>query len=224
MKLSPGLLAVATLTAACADAGPTMQRASVRDSAGVRIVESTSGAWDSASAWVIGEQPVVQIGAADSDEPAMLLTRVEGLTRLSDGRIVILDGQTSEVRWFTPEGEHIVTRGGKGKGPGEFTYAMALVAMGGDTVLVRDAPRLKHVLFGPDTELVGEEFVDHEQYRTTEGASHPSQRRAVAGQHGAAGISGRNRFGSTHSATNRCSIECSPRWSRRTRYLQSRRW
>jgi hypothetical protein len=112
--------------------------AAVRDSAGVRIVENREAAWTEAAAWHLSSAPLVQIGAVSSDNPAYEFSSIQGITRLSDGRIVVLEGQNSEVRYFDSAGKHRVTRGGRGGGPGEFGFAGSMVRWHADTVVVED--------------------------------------------------------------------------------------
>jgi hypothetical protein len=53
---------------------------------------------------------------------------------------VVSDGQTNELRWFDAAGAHLATRGGRGKGPGEFTSLPMLIKLPGDIVLAQNAP------------------------------------------------------------------------------------
>ena len=48
---------------------------------------------------------------------------------LSDGRIVVANQGTYELRVFNPSGIHFDTWGGEGEGPGEFPYLRGLEAM-----------------------------------------------------------------------------------------------
>lgn len=111
-----------------------------RDSAGVRIVESATPAWNEASAWRLGDAPALEIGAVTTTNPAYELSRVASATRLSDGRIVVLEGQSSEIRVFGPDGTHLLTAGGQGGGPGEFNFASRLFALAGGHAHGRGPP------------------------------------------------------------------------------------
>ena len=116
-----GVLAVVALFAACdtgGDSGPTL-RSEVRDSAGVTIVENARPATGSRLDWRVGEAPAVSIGLRGGDE-AYQFYGVEDATRLADGRIVVADAGSSELRVFSAEGGHVVSLGGVGEGPGEF--------------------------------------------------------------------------------------------------------
>ena len=110
------------LSAACgtgSDSGPVL-RSEVRDSAGVTIVENARPATGSQLGWRVGEAPAVSIGTQEGEEAEMLYI-VDDATKLADGRIVIANAGTSELRVFSAVGEHLSTWGGQGEGPGEFS-------------------------------------------------------------------------------------------------------
>ena len=90
-----------------------------RDSAGIRIVENASPEEGSRLHWVIGPEPDVTIGDIDGEDP-YLFRYAWDATRMSDGRIVVADRSTSELRVFDAAGTHVATWGGLGEGPGEF--------------------------------------------------------------------------------------------------------
>lgn len=109
------------------DAGNGL-RVVVRDSAGVGIVENLAPAADSRLPWDFGTQPILVIGAVDSGEADQLF-RVTDATRLEDGRIVIANAGSNELRVFNADGSHAGTWGGRGEGPGEFvSYSPSAVA------------------------------------------------------------------------------------------------
>ncbi|MEJ2204371.1 MAG: hypothetical protein P8170_09690 [Gemmatimonadota bacterium] len=86
----------------------------MRDSAGVRIVESRSAKWNAETSWTISEEPIVVIGRAGSGED---LFNVRGATRLKGGRIVIANHGTSDWAVFDPAGQWLgeveTPRGGR---------------------------------------------------------------------------------------------------------------
>ena len=107
----------------------------LRDSAGILITENPPPHEGSNLGWKIGPEPTVTIGAAEGEAP-YLLHRVRRAATLSDGRIVVADGASNEVRVFDPDGVHLVSWGGEGEGPGEFD-ALSGVARWGATRLPR---------------------------------------------------------------------------------------
>jgi hypothetical protein len=131
------------------------------DSAGTEIVLVSAPALGSADAEWVSPQPVLSIGETAGSNPEMQFSRITDVGRLSDGRIVVLEGQGSEIRWFDADGRHLLTQGGEGGGPGEFNRAWSFVRTRGDTVVVEDQQRVKHVFFGRDGDFIGESLQDH---------------------------------------------------------------
>ena len=117
--------------AGCADTGEDADsglEVVVRDSAGVSIVENVAPAPESRLPWEFGTEPTLSIGAVDSGEADQLF-RVTDATRLEEGRIVIANSGSNELRIFNADGSHAATGGGRGEGPGEFvSYSPSAVA------------------------------------------------------------------------------------------------
>lgn len=122
-------LAVACLVLAACDAPgqqtvPSSRDATVRDSAGITIVESGVDAPFPAP-WSVAAQPHWVVGELEGD-PKYLLSRVAGALELHGRRVVIANGGTNELRVYDRQGQWIQTLGGEGEGPGEFQYIRAL--------------------------------------------------------------------------------------------------
>jgi hypothetical protein len=109
----------------------------VRDSAGVRIIENPAPDPNAPALWSVAPTPTVDIGVLEGDE-AYQLSQVGGAVRLSDGRIVVANGGSQEVRYFDSTGRHLATVGRKGGGPGEFEQLGSVMALRGDTVAAYD--------------------------------------------------------------------------------------
>lgn len=110
------------LVAACGVDSDTERtlRSRTRDSADITIVENALPAQDSRLGWRIGEAPAVSIGTDEGDEGEMLFIVLDA-TRLADGRIVVANAGTSELRVFGADGAYPEAWGGQGDGPGEFS-------------------------------------------------------------------------------------------------------
>ena len=153
-RLRASLLVLTLFSAGCArpdhaardDSGPL-----VRDSAGVTVVENPQPAPGSRLAWTFGEQPSLSIGAVNGGEAGQLF-RVTDATRLPDGRIVIANSGSNELRVFHADGTHAGTWGGRGEGPGEFTsYSPAAVALWpGDSIAAANPWASRLSLFDGD--------------------------------------------------------------------------
>ena len=140
-RATAALILVGFLLMACAggDGGGGGLRSIVRDSAGVIIVENGRPPLDSRLGWRIGTAPAVTIGTAGGD-PAYELFGVGGVMRLADGRIVVANAGSGELRVFNSDGVHLESWGGQGDGPGEFG-AMApenLEPWAGDSLMARE--------------------------------------------------------------------------------------
>jgi len=116
------LVACVLLVVSACSAGPDKvgRNVSFRDSAGIQVIESRAPRWENTPHWVVGA-PVVEIGSVDGDSSGILF-QVQDAVRLSDGRILVANGGTNELRFFTGSGRHLATIGGTGSGPGEFRW------------------------------------------------------------------------------------------------------
>lgn len=122
---------------ACTRESSTTVDVTVRDSAGVRIVENASQAWVREEAWRLSRQPSVDIGAAEGDRDYQLF-RVFGAVRLADGRIVIASAGSNELLFYDPNGVFIKRIGGSGGGPGEFQSIVGFWPYAGSMFVVYD--------------------------------------------------------------------------------------
>ncbi len=148
MKLNPllALLPVAALACEQGRQSPPFLLTQTRDSAGIRIIENPQPPEGSRLPWRIGPEPIVSIGAVDGEEPYLLDWAMDA-TRLSDGRIVILNGGTNELRVFDASGVHLESWGGRGEGPGEFRSLWRVEPWPGDSIIAWYAPRLGVSIF-----------------------------------------------------------------------------
>lgn len=141
------LTALSALTAGCGGArgaaGPN-----VRDSAGVRIVEYAAWA-PQPLAWRIGDQPLVEIGAIEGDD-AYQFEQVQSARRLRDGRIVVANGGSQEIRFFDATGRHLLTVGREGEGPGEFRGLGPVEVLPGDSVAAYDWSLRRVSVYAPN--------------------------------------------------------------------------
>ncbi len=113
----------------CGDADGARHSAMGRDSAGIRIVESAAPAWGPGEEWRLADSPRVEIGVTDGD-PAYLFDRIAAARRLPDGRFLVLDGGSRELRFYDADGGWLQSTGGPGGGPGEFESLDGVVPTG----------------------------------------------------------------------------------------------
>lgn len=141
-RAMPLLLAV--LACACA-ADVDRRLVETRDSAGIRIVTNLDGSVNSAEAWSLEAEPVVEIGAGAS--PEVPLHRVVAVAPLPGGGVAVGAESPPQVVVFGPDGRQQATLGRPGKGPGEFTRVGSLVPLGEDSLAVWDPDRRRISVF-----------------------------------------------------------------------------
>lgn len=122
------------------------------DSAAVRVTSSTAPSWDPDQSWTVSDTPVVQIGAAEGAIHYQLF-QVRGAARLSDGRIVIANAGSYELRFYDSSGAHLASVGRQGPGPGEFEFLSRLWVRH-DTIFVWDTGPNRLTVFDGEGALV----------------------------------------------------------------------
>lgn len=144
------LLSLAVVSAGCEDSSTPERTFTVRDSSGVEIVESSAPLLGP-DAWVIPEDPVLQIGETVGDDsylfqriPLRLEVGLGGIMRLDDGRIAVADRGGQRVRFFDPEGKFVSQFGGEGGGPGEFPSNIAWMTQVGERIAVAVRGRISY--------------------------------------------------------------------------------
>ncbi|WP_419167819.1 hypothetical protein [Candidatus Palauibacter sp.] len=115
------ILAAAVVAIACESTGGGRSglESAARDSAGITIVDNQEPASETRLGWLIGEAPILSIGALEGN-PAYELYQVRDAAKLPDGRIVVANAGSGELRVFDASGTHLASWGGRGEGPGEF--------------------------------------------------------------------------------------------------------
>lgn len=149
------LLTAALVLGGCdaAPGGAEGTATTARDSAGVRIVESSRPAH---SGWSVEPEPYLSIGSVDGDEP-YLLSRVGGVRIADDGRVVLLNGSDQTVRVYGADGRYLARMGGAGDGPGEFTApgARGIFVQGGQVLVPHGGAGVFLERFDLDGRLLG---------------------------------------------------------------------
>jgi hypothetical protein len=103
------------LSVACELGEAPAEERTVRDSAGVRIVESHSPR----ERWELAPLPAIEVGVAEGD-PSLLFDGITAAIRLPDGSIVVANCAEPVLRWFGDDGTLRHAAGRIGQGPGEF--------------------------------------------------------------------------------------------------------
>ena len=145
-------LALVMAVSGCAE--PPSDFVTVRDSAGVTIVENHAAGLESVSSWSVSGEPRIEIGGGA--EPEIPLYRVTAVTPLESGRVAIGMTTPPQVVVVEADGGLSATLGQPGEGPGEFLTVGSVVALHADSVMVWDPDRRRFAVFQEDGTLVRE--------------------------------------------------------------------
>lgn len=129
------------------DRGRAMTR---RDSAGIEIVQVVPEA--PRTRIVLSERPRMEAGGWSGD-PETELYGVTGAARLPNGRVVIANAGTRELKLFGPDGRLLETMGREGEGPGEFQGIDWITLHSGDSIIAYDRRQNRIQVFDADLEL-----------------------------------------------------------------------
>jgi hypothetical protein len=132
-RLLPIIATTILLAPPCIAQAPTM-----RDSAGIRIVENRARSTTPIT-FRLGATPLLNIGGVESD-PAVEFDHKQGNLRavqLSNGGLAVID--TARVHFFDSRGTRTKISGTAGRGPLELLYMTAICLTRGDTVIVSDS-------------------------------------------------------------------------------------
>ena len=148
--LRPFLWVLLGMVLGCGEESPTPGAggSTVVDSAGVSLVSNPRPRFATHAPVRFSRRPITRVG--DGDDPGTQFGFVTDAARLTDGRVVVLDGQARDVRVFNESGTLERSWGGGGEGPGEFLLPTAVTRLAGDTVAVVDRRTFRVTSFGPD--------------------------------------------------------------------------
>lgn len=132
-----------------------------RDSAGIAIVENSADTAALREGWSIDPEPLVTIGGLRSDASQQLF-QISGGLRLSDGRIAIANGGSSDIRIYGTDGALLAVYGRQGEGPGEFTSPQLAGVIGDDSLIVFDSQLRRISILDADTGYVRSVLVGDE--------------------------------------------------------------
>jgi hypothetical protein len=136
------------ILAGCAPRQDASVSTSVRDSAGITIVENSGEMPTDGGGWGLSPDPVLSVGTFQGDS-LYALFQVQGAGRLEEGGIVLANAGSGEIRFYSAEGEFVTAMGRKGEGPGEFQSPVLVGVLTGDTLVVVDSQLRRLSLIHP---------------------------------------------------------------------------
>lgn len=134
----------------CVAAAPANAQ-TVRDSAGIRIVDSPRPLWKPAAALRLSDAPTLVIGSKAS--PEYTFGRIRHVSALSDGRIVVADGASKQLRFFDAQGVFLKAGAVNGTGPGQLRDMNAARRLRGDSMAISSGFR-DVLVYSPHGEYV----------------------------------------------------------------------
>lgn len=154
-RSSRAIVALTLVAFGCAPPRDDMPVASsLRDSAGVAIVENTAPERADSPLFDVDAVPALDLGGAARDR-RQEFGGVTGAFRLSDGGVVVADRMNSVIRVFDSTGAWRRDLGRRGSGPGEFVDLMGLFLLAGDTLAAWDFTHHRITRFAPGGTLAG---------------------------------------------------------------------
>jgi hypothetical protein len=135
----------------CAE-GRSGVNAVVSDSAGVLVVENPQTAWIGWGDWYIDSAPTLDIGGTHADSNYQFF-RAASSVWLADGRIVVANGGTHQLRFYDSAGRFLVATGREGGGPGEFEHVTWVRRYRGDSLVVFDRRQVRLTVFDSEAQL-----------------------------------------------------------------------
>jgi len=145
-----GALLLGVLTACEPEVTPPSSP-TVRDSAGVEIVENGDATLDSSN-WSLSPEPVFQVGTLEGAPELQLHRVLDGLI-LDRGDVAIVNGGSQEVRFYGASGEYRGAQGLPGEGPGEYRGLQSIFRLPADSILAWDMALRRATVIGPQGEL-----------------------------------------------------------------------
>ena len=131
---------------------PAGSWAQLADSAGVPVVTNPAVLPASLVPWRFSDRPVLILGGRTV--PGDSLIRVRGGAVLSDGRVVLADEGTLELRFFDASGAPGRSAGRAGRVPGTFQRVQIIGPFAGDSLLVHDVGQQRFSVFAPGGDYV----------------------------------------------------------------------
>ena len=135
--------------AACSAPEPEEVGARTVDSLGVALIHNPS------SNVPVGDPGPLRLeigGTGIEDGPQVTFHRIAGVIRLSDGRVVVADEGSAELRWFSSDGDFLGSAGARGEGPGEFGLLAGLGTGRADSIWSYDFGLRRFTWFTPGGE------------------------------------------------------------------------
>jgi len=129
-------------------------KGTIEEQDGVTVVKNPQeGLWDTEGKHEISIEEKLRIGQLDGPEE-FLFSYISDIAVNSRGDIYVADRQLAEVRKFNQDGEHLLTIGRRGQGPGEFQIVNIISVDPQDHLIAYDSMMGRVSIFSDNGELI----------------------------------------------------------------------
>ncbi len=142
-------LGMAILATACGGEGRADAPHTVRDSAGIPVVENRAPTWAPGEAWLVDAEPVLTLGSLDGPEETQFFD-VATVRLRDDGALLVADAGNHRISAFDSDGIYLWSQGREGEGPEEYQGISTLLMLPGDSALVYDGRARRVTVLAPD--------------------------------------------------------------------------
>lgn len=158
-RLRPGVVAIVLplIVVACDAPRPTSSQVVYRDSAGIRIAESST--IDRPLPWTFETKFV--LGGLDDEAVSFVRVVDHSIKTLSGGGILVLDSRARQVLRFSADGTYLGAVLTEGEGPDEVRLPVAMMVVD-STLKILDPTRYGVLAFSLSGELLGSETLQQE--------------------------------------------------------------
>ncbi len=108
----------------------------------------------STGTWLVDSTPVVQIGTLHGDA-AYELDQANSAVRLVDGRILVANSGSEQLRYFDSAGKALGTVGREGQGPGEFDGVLGVYPGTHDSLIVFSSGNRRYTVVNDSGRYLG---------------------------------------------------------------------
>lgn len=119
----------------------------------IKAIESSEPRYEG-QFWSFSSEPVLEIGDEEKNDNYRFYRSFDAI-QLSDGRIMVSNSGTHEIRIYDKEGTFLKSFGREGKGPGEFGSwsSMRIYRMGPDSISISDSGNKRINVFNVEGDL-----------------------------------------------------------------------
>ena len=129
----------------------------------MRLVKTAEPQWPAGEGWRISPKAALVIGVDEGLE-AEMFTYPSSASRLPDGRIIVPDN-TGEIRYFSEDGQHLLTAGRSGPGPCEFGQIGEAYSASDGSVVAMDYSGMRAELFDASGGCLGSLSLQFDGFR-----------------------------------------------------------